>query len=88
MNSEIKKVERDFLEYLKKISAYNEALSIIYWDLRTGAPKKGVEQRSEVIGTLSSEVFEMSTSEEMAYFIATLSAEEVHSSLPEITKKQ
>ena len=77
MNSEMKKVERDFLEYLKKISAYNEALSVIYWDLRTGAPRKGVEQRSEVIGMLSSEVFKMSTSEEMAYFIATLSAEEV-----------
>ena len=85
--SEIEKVEKEFLEYLKKISAYNEALSIIYWDLRTGAPKKGVEQRSEVIGMLSSEVFKMSTSEEMAYFIATLSAEEVQSSLPEITKK-
>lgn len=87
MTSEIKKVEREFLEYLKKISAYNEALSIIYWDLRTGAPKKGVEQRSEVIGMLSSEIFEMSTSEEMAYFIATLSAEEVQTSIPEITKK-
>lgn len=87
MNSEIKKIEREFLEYLKKISAYNESLSIIYWDLRTGAPKKGVEQRSEVIGMLSSEVFKMSTSEEMAYFIAKLSAEAVQSSLPEITKK-
>ena len=55
--------------------------------MRTGAPKKGVEQRSEVIGVLSSEVFKMSTSEEMAYFIATLSAEEAQASLTEITKK-
>ena len=87
MVSEIEKVEKEFLDYVKKISAYNEALAIIYWDLRTGAPKKGVDQRSEVIGMLSSEVFKMSTSEEMAYFIATLSAEAVQTSITEITKK-
>lgn len=85
--SEIKQVETEFLAYLNKISAYNEALSVIYWDLRTGAPKKGVEQRSEVVGMLSSEVFNMSTSEEMAYFIATLSAMDVQSLLKESTKK-
>ena len=46
-------------------------LGLIYWDLRTGAPKQGMDQRSEVIGVLSSEVFKMSTSEEMAAYIAT-----------------
>ncbi|MFJ9382822.1 carboxypeptidase M32 [Peribacillus sp. NPDC101481] len=66
-------IEKEFKEYVKKISAYNEALALIFWDLRTGAPKKGVEQRSEVIGMLSSEVFNMSTSKEMESFIAELS---------------
>jgi carboxypeptidase Taq len=66
-------VEKKFLEYVKKMSAYNEALGLIYWDLRTGAPKQGMDQRSEVIGMLSSEVFKMSTSEDMAAYIATLS---------------
>ncbi len=87
VNNEMKRVERDFLEYVKKMSAYNEALSVIYWDLRTGAPKKGVEQRSEVIGMISSEVFKMSTSEEMAFFIAKLAAEEAQTSISDITKK-
>lgn len=68
-------IEKEFKEYVKKISAYNEALALIFWDLRTGAPKKGVEQRSEVIGVLSSEVFNMSTSKEMESFIAELSME-------------
>ncbi|MCU6601690.1 carboxypeptidase M32 [Peribacillus frigoritolerans] len=68
-------IEKEFKEYVKKISAYNEALALIFWDLRTGAPKKGVEQRSEVIGVLSSEVFNMSTSKEMESFIAELSKE-------------
>ena len=65
-------LEKGFLEYVKKMSAYNETLGLIYWDLRTGAPKQGVDQRSEVIGMLSSEVFKLSTSEEMAAYIASL----------------
>lgn len=70
---DLKALEREFLEYVRKISAYNETLGLIYWDLRTGAPKNGVEQRAEVIGMLSSEVFKMSVSEEMAAYIANLS---------------
>ncbi|WP_286228966.1 carboxypeptidase M32 [Neobacillus mesonae] len=80
---EIVQVEKEFLEYVKKMTAYNEALGVIYWDLRTGAPKQGVDQRSEVIGLLSTEVFNMSVSAEMAAYIANLSKAE----LPETTRK-
>ncbi|MGG1399443.1 carboxypeptidase M32 [Bacillus salipaludis] len=73
MSIQTAKLEKEFLDYVKKIAAYNEALGLIYWDLRTGAPKQAVEQRSEVIGMLSSEVFKMSISEEMAAYIANLS---------------
>ncbi|CAH0144021.1 carboxypeptidase M32 [Peribacillus simplex] len=78
-------IEKEFREYVKKISAYNEALALIFWDLRTGAPKQGGEQRSEVIGVLSSEVFNMSTSNEMESFIAELSKEKA--TLSETTNK-
>jgi len=61
-----------FLEYVKKMQAYSEAISLMYWDLRTGAPKKGVDQRSQVIGTLSSEVFGMQTSDELANMLSEL----------------
>lgn len=83
MDSKIALLEKEFLEYVGKIAAYNEALALIYWDLRTGAPKKGAGQRAEVIGMLSSEVFTMSTSEEMAAYIANLSGEQIS----EISKK-
>ncbi|MGG5253859.1 carboxypeptidase M32 [Neobacillus sp. SM06] len=73
----VNQLETEFFDYIKKMSAYNEALALIYWDLRTGAPKQGIDQRSEVIGMLSSEVFQMSTSEEMAAYIANLSGEAV-----------
>ncbi len=83
----IKYIEQEFLDYVKKMGAYKEALGLIYWDLRTGAPKKGVDQRSEVIGLLSSEVFKMSTSEEMAAYIANLTNVNHHNELSEMTKK-
>lgn len=73
MSKEVNVLEKEFLDYIKKMQAYEEALALIYWDLRTGAPKNGVEQRSKVIGVLSSEAFQMSTSEEMAKFINELS---------------
>lgn len=83
----IKKTEKDFLDYIKKMTAFKEALSLIYWDLRTNAPKQGVEQRSEVISMLAGEIFHMSTSETMAAFIANLSNKEVQQELSDITRK-
>ncbi|MDQ0245326.1 carboxypeptidase Taq [Bacillus fengqiuensis] len=79
--------EKQFMDYVKKMTAYNEAIGVMFWDLRTGAPKKGVEQRSEVIGMLSSEVFNMSTSEEMAAFLTELNTEEAKGHTSELTKK-
>jgi carboxypeptidase Taq len=83
MAIKMEQLEKEFLEYVKKMTAYNEALGLIYWDSRTGAPKQGMNRRSEVIGVLSSEVFKMSTSEEMAAYIAHLSGKE----LSHVTKK-
>ncbi|MEI5907246.1 carboxypeptidase M32 [Bacillus spongiae] len=70
----VEEIVKEFLEYVSKMTAYNEALGLIFWDMRTGAPKKGIEQRSQVIGMLSSDVFEMSTSDKMAAYIRELSA--------------
>lgn len=80
----IKEKEQQFLALLQKMKQYEEAINVMYWDMRTGAPKKGVEGRSEVIGMLSTEVFQLSTSEEMASYIAELSNDE---QLSDITKK-
>ncbi|MDQ0255740.1 carboxypeptidase Taq [Evansella vedderi] len=79
-------VEQQFREYIKTISNYQEAIGVLGWDLRTGAPRKGVEQRSEVIGTLSSEVFKMSTSDEIKNFIKKLREESTWFQLDEVTR--
>jgi len=68
----LKEVEQSFLDYVKKIVNYNEANSVMYWDLRTGAPKNSVDQRSNVISEISSEIFKMTTSDEMAHYLTTL----------------
>ncbi|MDQ0271024.1 carboxypeptidase M32 [Cytobacillus purgationiresistens] len=83
----IKQVEEAFIKYVNKMVAYQEAISLMGWDLRTGAPKQGVEQRSNVIGILSAEAFQMSTSEEMAAYIAKLSTSEAKQSLSQVTLK-
>ena len=54
MREDIQKIEKQFYEYMNKIKSYHEAIGVMYWDLRTGAPKKGADQRSEVIGMMSS----------------------------------
>ncbi|OIJ12821.1 carboxypeptidase M32 [Anaerobacillus arseniciselenatis] len=87
MTRNIREVEESFINFVKKMESYNEAISLMFWDLRTGAPKKGVEQRSETIGMLSSEVFNMSVSNEMGQYLDALSAPEAKSELSEITKK-
>lgn len=66
-----------FIDYVKKMQNYSEALSVIYWDMRTGAPKKGLAQRAEVIGTLSAELFALQTSEELGNILLQLEQEEL-----------
>ncbi|WP_332632836.1 carboxypeptidase M32 [Halalkalibacter flavus] len=87
MTEQIQNLESEFRQYVKKMEDYGQALALLAWDSRTGAPKKGVSQRSEVIGTLSSEVFALSTSEEMGNYLKALREESTYSELSEITKK-
>ncbi|AZB43286.1 carboxypeptidase M32 [Bacillus sp. FJAT-42376] len=74
MNKE--QLEVRFYELLQKIESYNEALNVMFWDLRTGAPKKGVDQRSKTIGVLSSEAFRLKTSDEMKELLDQLAAQD------------
>lgn len=63
-----------FRELIGKIKAYEEAVSVLYWDMRTGAPRKGIQGRSAVVGMLSAEMFQLSVSEEMGRYLEELGA--------------
>lgn len=70
-------MKQTFIDYVKKMQNYSEALSVIYWDMRTGAPRKGLPQRAEVIGTLSAELFALHTSDELENMLTQLENEEL-----------
>ncbi|WP_053219452.1 carboxypeptidase M32 [Virgibacillus senegalensis] len=70
--SDIKQLETEFLDLLNEQKAYQEALALIQWDLRTKIPPKGVDQRSEVIGVLSQKAYQLATSERMKHLIDSL----------------
>jgi len=78
---------KSFRSYVRKMKSYGEALDVMYWDLRTGAPKKGVGVRSEAIGELSAEMFKMSVSDEMGRYIEELTEPGVFGQLDELNRK-
>lgn len=60
-------------EYLKKYDKLNQAIALIYWDMRTNMPEKAGESRGEVLQYLSEESFKMLTSDKVKTFIDDLS---------------
>src|SRR5690554_2156143 len=74
-------------KFVKKIKQYEEAIGLLHWDLRTGAPKKGMDSRSEAIGMLSTEMFKMTISDEMGQFIETYSSPTEYEKLNQINRK-
>lgn len=86
-HKKIGETAEQFRAHLEKMAHYKEALSLVAWDLRTGAPKKGVTQRAKVMGTLSGDVFEMTTSADMARYLDILSDADAQGALDAVTKR-
>ncbi len=63
-------------ELAHKIKSYGEAVGLMHWDLRTGAPRKGVDIRSETLGMLSTEMFKLIISDEMGQLLQFFTAED------------
>src|SRR5690554_6596184 len=76
-----------FRKFVKKIKNYEEAIGVLGWDMRTGAPKKGMDSRSEVIGMLSTEMFKMQISDEMEHYIETYTQPEAFAKLDQVNRK-
>ncbi|WP_018131331.1 carboxypeptidase M32 [Effusibacillus pohliae] len=86
MAKDLQTVVEEFRRYTRRMKDYTEAIGLLAWDLRTGAPKKGQEQRSEVIGTLSADLFKMGVSAEMKEFLDRLSEPDTYEQLDPITR--
>ncbi len=76
-----------FRELTGKIKHYEEILGVAYWDMRTGAPRKGIDLRSEAYGDLSAESFRLSTSDEMGELLEKLSQPKVLATLGRVDQR-
>lgn len=54
-----------FNDWQNKLSAYNHAMSVIYYDAATVAPKKTAANRAHALGILSEETYKLSTGDEI-----------------------
>jgi carboxypeptidase Taq len=70
----------------EKISHYTNILGLLNWDARTGAPKKGKPIFAKAKGTLSTEMFKLSVSQEMGEYLEKLSKPLVNERLDDVTK--
>lgn len=84
--SKLETTVQEFRAYTRTMTDYKEAIAVLSWDLLTGAPKKGKAQRSEVIGSLSTDLFKMSISPKMGAFLEELGQPEVYAQLDPITQ--
>ncbi len=66
------KLLEEFQEYLKKMNQYEHVLTLLYWDMKTCTPKLGQEGHVEALTHFSTEVFAMSTSEQMGDMLTEL----------------
>ncbi|WP_138751046.1 carboxypeptidase M32 [Paenibacillus sinopodophylli] len=87
MSIKSNEVLQSFKDTIRKIKSYEEALGVLYWDLRTGAPRKGMDNRSEVIGALSADQFKLATSPELGEQVAALEDASVYAGLTEIEQR-
>jgi carboxypeptidase Taq len=75
MNHHLEQLAGDFKAYMRKIAYLQHASGVLHWDARTTVPPKGVEQRSEVLGFLETEIYRLTVAAEMDRFLNELGAE-------------
>ncbi|WP_308634365.1 carboxypeptidase M32 [Paenibacillus silvisoli] len=76
-----------FVERIGLIKSYEESLALLSWDLRTGAPRKGMDVRSQTIGSLSGEMFKLATAPELGEWLTALEEPHTYEELNEVHKR-
>ncbi|MDO5134891.1 MAG: carboxypeptidase M32 [Eubacteriales bacterium] len=73
----MKKTLQDLEKYLDKEKQLNQVITLLYWDMRTAAPKKGFAGHAEALTHFSTQQFELSKSPELEEILTDLSEPEV-----------
>ncbi len=71
---DIKTAIQQFMELQAKLSAYNHAMSLIFYDGVTGAPRATAANRGQTLSVLSAESYKLSTGEETVQLLEYLDA--------------
>ncbi|MED4205145.1 carboxypeptidase M32 [Neobacillus mesonae] len=82
----LKEVLEKFRVLDEKITHYSSLIGLADWDQKVMAPKKGRNVFAKAAGSLKTEVFKLSVSEEMGSLLETLSEQENESVLDVVTK--
>lgn len=75
-----------FKEYRNKLEQYGQVITQMSWDMYTQTPKKGFGYKIEAITYFSTELFKLSTSEELGKLYEELSRPEEYEALDEAMK--
>ena len=75
-----------FQEYQNRISQYDHAVALLYWDMQTGAPRAGTESKLNDIGFFSTESFRLSTADEYGALLKELAAPSEYGQLSDAMK--
>ena len=72
-----------FKEYLEELGYYEHVVTQLQWDLQTQTPKKGYDNKVEVMTHFSTEAFKMQTAQEYGQMLNALSEADVFEKLDE-----
>jgi carboxypeptidase Taq len=82
----IQQTANEFKSYVRRMKQLHEAIQLIQWDMSVLIPQRGVGQRAEVVGMLSSDLFKMAVSEQMGEYLDILTEKEALELLDPITR--
>lgn len=86
-NNQLKALVEQYNGLVKRRKQFIEVLSLLQWDLLTKAPKKTMDERSETIGTIYTEVFKLTVSDELEALLGRLMEKENFEGLSETLQK-
>lgn len=88
MNQTIVSALDRFQELDEKISHFNSISGLLSWDQKVIAPKKGRSAFAKASGTLRTEAFKLTVSDEMGELLSTLSTPEAEAYLNDVARAQ
>lgn len=73
-------------QYLEKMDQYEHVMTLLNWDMETTMPKLGFEGHSKALTYFSTELFRLSTTEELGDMLEELSSPEKYEQLDDMWK--